>query len=281
MKPLTREIQIGSFAVGGSNGFLLVAGPCVIEGREITLRIARRLKAIAETLKIYLIFKASYDKANRTSIRSFRGPGLSEGLEVLRIVREETGVPVLSDVHRIDEVEKASQVLDVLQIPAFLCRQTDLVVEIGRTMKPVNVKKGQFLAPWDVENVIEKLVSVGNQDLMLTERGTCFGYNNLITDFRSLAIMRGYGYPVIFDATHSVQLPGGTGEASGGQVEFVGPLCRAAVAVGVDGIFMEVHENPRDALCDGENSLSLDVLPPLLEQLKKVELALRQGDDGD
>ncbi len=281
MKPLTREVQIGSISVGGSNGFFLVAGPCVIEGREVTLRIARRLKAMAEALEIPLIFKASYDKANRTSIRSFRGPGLNQGLEILNIVKTETGIPVLSDVHKIDEVEKACQVLDVLQIPAFLCRQTDLVMEVGRAMKPVNVKKGQFLAPWDVGNVIEKVVSAGNHDLMVTERGTCFGYNNLITDYRSLSILRKYGYPVIFDATHSVQLPGGMGEATGGQAEFVAPLSRAAVAVGVDGVFIEVHESPQDARCDGQNSLRLDDLPSLLKQLKRVESALRQGDDGD
>ncbi len=281
MKPLTREFQIGSISVGGSNGFFLVAGPCVIEGREITLRIARRLKAMAEALEIPLIFKASYDKANRTSIRSFRGPGLNHGLEILNLVKAETGIPVLSDVHKIDEVERACQVLDVLQIPAFLCRQTDLVLEVGRTMKPVNVKKGQFLAPWDVGNVIEKVVSAGNQDLMVTERGTCFGYNNLVTDYRSLSILRKYGYPVIFDATHSVQLPGGMGEATGGQAEFVAPLSRAAMAVGVDGIFIEVHESPQDARCDGQNSLRLDDVPSLLKQLKRVESALGQGDDGD
>lgn len=281
MTTLTREVRIGNVSVGGSNGFFLVAGPCVIEGREITLRIAHRLKAMTQTLGIPFIFKASYDKANRTSIRSFRGIGLDEGLEVLKLVKEETGVPVLSDVHQIDEVEKVSEVLDVIQIPAFLCRQTDLVVEVSRTMKAVNVKKGQFLAPWDVGNVIEKVVSTGNQDLMVTERGASFGYNNLVTDFRSLTILRRYGYPVIFDATHSVQLPGGMGEASGGQVEFVPPLSRAAVAVGIDGIFMEVHERPCEARCDGQNSLSLDDFPPLLRQLKAVESALRQDSNGD
>ncbi len=281
MKPPTREVRIGDVSVGGFSGFLLVAGPCVIEGREITLRIAERLKGISQTLEIPLIFKASYDKANRTSIQSFRGPGLDEGLEVLNLVKEKTGLPVLSDVHRIDDVEKASDVLDAIQIPAFLCRQTDLVVEVARTMKPVNVKKGQFLAPWDVGQVIEKVVSTGNCDLMVTERGTCFGYNNLITDFRSLTILRRYGYPVVFDATHSVQLPGGMGETSGGQAEFIQPLSRAAVAAGIDGIFMEVHERPCDALCDGQNSLSLDALPPLIRQLKAVESALRQDGDGD
>jgi 2-dehydro-3-deoxyphosphooctonate aldolase (KDO 8-P synthase) len=281
MKPLTREVHIEGISVGGSNGFLLVAGPCVIENRDTTLRIAQRLKTISETLEIPLIFKTSYDKANRTSVGSFRGPGLREGLGVLRLVKEETGLPVLSDIHTIDEVKEASQVLDVVQIPAFLCRQTDLVLEIARTMKPVNVKKGQFLAPWDMKNVIEKVVSTGNHDLMVTERGACFGYNNLVTDFRALSIMRGYGYPVIFDATHSVQLPGGMGQASGGQAEFVAPLSRAAIAVGVDGIFMEVHENPSEALCDGQNTLSLDDLPSLLKQLKTVESALRKGDNGD
>jgi len=281
MKTLTREVRIGQFSVGGGNGFFLVAGPCVIEKRELTLRIAHRLKAISQDLGIPIIFKASFDKANRTSIRSYRGPGLEDGLEILKLTKEETGMPVLSDIHRIDEVEKASRVLDVLQIPAFLCRQTDLVVEAARTMKPINVKKGQFLAPWDVRNVIGKVVSTGNEDLMVTERGTCFGYNNLVTDFRSLAIVRGYGYPVVFDATHSVQLPGGAAEASGGQAEFVRPLSRAAVAVGVDGVFMEVHERPSEALCDGQNCLVLDDLVPLLRQLKAVELVLRENSSGD
>lgn len=281
MKPLTREVQIGRIWVGGSHGLMLIAGPCVIEGREIALRIAQRLKGISETLGIPLLFKASYDKANRTSIRSFRGPGLREGLEVLKLVREETGLPVLSDIHKVEEVEMASKALDVLQIPAFLCRQTDLLVEAARTMKPVNVKKGQFLAPWDIENVVEKVVSTGNHSLMVTERGTCFGYNNLVTDLRSLTLLRRYGYPVIFDATHSVQLPGGLGQASGGQVEFVAPLSRAAVAVGIDGVFMEVHENPGKALCDGPNALNLDDLPPLLRQLKSVESALKQNGNGD
>jgi 2-dehydro-3-deoxyphosphooctonate aldolase (KDO 8-P synthase) len=281
MKPLTREVHIEGISVGGSNGFLLVAGPCVIENRDTTLRVAQRLKTISEILEIPLIFKTSYDKANRTSVGSFRGPGLREGLGVLKLVKEETGLPLLSDIHTIDEVKEASQVLDVVQIPAFLCRQTDLVLEIARTMKPVNVKKGQFLAPWDMKNVIEKVVSTGNHDLMVTERGACFGYNNLVTDFRALSIMRGYGYPVIFDATHSVQLPGGMGQASGGQAEFVAPLSRAAIAVGVDGIFIEVHENPSEALCDGQNTLSLDDLPSLLKQLKTVESALRKGDNGD
>jgi len=281
MKPLTREVRVGNVSVGGSNGFSLVAGPCVIEGRETTLRIARGVKAISQTLGIPFIFKSSYDKANRTSLRSFRGPGLCEGLEILKLVKEEIGVPVLSDVHKIDEVDQASQVLDVIQVPAFLCRQTDLVIEVARTMKPMNVKKGQFLAPWDMGKVIEKVVSTGNHDLMVTERGVCFGYNNLVTDFRSLSILRRYGYPVIFDATHSVQLPGGMGETSGGQAEFVPPLSRAAVAVGIDGIFMEVHERPGEALCDGQNSLRLDDLASLLRQLQAVESALKPNESND
>jgi 2-dehydro-3-deoxyphosphooctonate aldolase (KDO 8-P synthase) len=281
MKPLTREIQIGDVRVGGSKKFILVAGPCVIEDGERTLRIAHRLKTISLSLKIPLIFKASYDKANRTSVHSFRGPGLAEGLEVLKAVKEEAGIPVLSDVHGIDEVDKASQVLDVLQVPAFLCRQTDLVLEIARTMRPINVKKGQFLAPWDMEKVIEKALSTGNHNVMVTERGASFGYNNLVTDFRALSILRTYGYPVIFDATHSVQLPGGLGQSSGGQIEFVPPLCRAAVAVGVDGVFLEVHEDPGAALCDGPNSLGLDELPSLLEQLKAIESALGRLTNGD
>ena len=257
--------------IGGGNSLVLIAGPCVIEGREITLRIAEKLKKIASALSIPLIFKSSYDKANRTSIDSYRGPGLLEGLKILDEVRVKLSLPVLSDVHRFEEIERAASVLEVLQVPAFLCRQTDFITEIARTKKVVNLKKGQFLAPWDMKNIIEKIHSVDNDKILLTERGTSFGYNNLVADMRSLPLMKGLGYPVVFDATHSVQLPGGKGKVSGGQREFVPYLSRAAVAVGVDAVFMEVHEDPDRALCDGPNSISLDSLPGLLAQIKKID----------
>jgi len=217
-----------------------------------------------------LIFKASYDKANRTSLNSFRGPGLTDGLKVLAEIKKEFDIPVLSDVHRISEIDAAARVLDILQIPAFLCRQTDMATAVAQTGKPVNIKKGQFLAPWDVSNVVEKITSSGNRQVLITERGTMFGYNNMVVDFRGFMIMRRTGCPVIFDATHSVQLPGGSGTSSGGQRDFAPLLARAAVAAGVDGIFMEVHPDPERALCDGPNSLQLDTLYDLLAQLKSI-----------
>jgi 2-dehydro-3-deoxyphosphooctonate aldolase (KDO 8-P synthase) len=254
--------------------FFLVSGPCVIEDEAVTLRIADRLKQMADSLGIPFTFKASYDKANRTAITSFRGPGIQDGLRVLAKVKETFDVPVLSDVHRISDVAAAAQVLDVIQIPAFLCRQTDLLLAVAKTGKPVNVKKGQFLAPWDMINIVEKIRSVSSVQPMITERGVMFGYNNLVVDFRGIHIMQQTGCPVVFDATHSVQLPGGAGTHSGGQREFAPVLARAAIAAGADGVFLEVHENPDKALCDGPNSLPLDQLPGLLVQLKAIKTAL-------
>jgi 2-dehydro-3-deoxyphosphooctonate aldolase (KDO 8-P synthase) len=254
--------------------FFLISGPCVIEDEAVTLRIAARLKALTDSLGIPFTFKASYDKANRTAITAFRGPGIQDGLRVLTKVKETLGVPILSDVHRISEVAAAAQVLDVIQIPAFLCRQTDLLLAVAKTGKPVNVKKGQFLAPWDMINIVEKIRSVSSVQPMITERGVMFGYNNLVVDFRGIQIMQQTGCPVVFDATHSVQLPGGAGTHSGGQREFAPVLARAAIAAGADGVFLEVHEDPDKALCDGPNSLPLDQLPGLLVQLKAIKTAL-------
>lgn len=266
-----KTVQIGNLTVGGGKGLFLMAGPCVIEDPERTLAIGRRAKAICEKLGIPYIFKASFDKANRSSYHSFRGPGLEEGLAILKHIKEELQVPVVSDIHSIEQIEPAAEVLDVLQIPAFLCRQTDLVYGAAATGKCVSVKKGQFMAPKDMKNVLNKMEESGNQNLMLTERGFTFGYNNLVVDMRAFPIMREFGYPVIFDATHSVQLPGGAGTSSSGQREFVANLARAAVASGVDGLFMEVHDNPAEALSDGPNMLYLDQLEELLVQLTAID----------
>jgi 2-dehydro-3-deoxyphosphooctonate aldolase (KDO 8-P synthase) len=266
----TEGIRIGNVTVGGIGSLFLISGPCVIESPEVTLNIARFLKGLAQRLDMPVIFKSSYDKANRTSIESYRGPGIIKGLEILKEVKETTGLPVLSDVHQVSEVEKAAEILDVIQIPAFLSRQTDLIVEAARTRLPVNIKKGQFLSPWDMEQVILKVTSVGNCRLLLTERGTSFGYRNLVVDMRSLSVMKGFGYPVVFDATHSVQLPGGRGSSSDGQGEFIAPLARAAVAAGADGIFLEIHPDPGSALSDGPNSLPLDGVEPLMRVLKEI-----------
>jgi 2-dehydro-3-deoxyphosphooctonate aldolase (KDO 8-P synthase) len=267
---MSHLIDIGNFKIGRDAPLALIAGPCVIESYETARAIAAEMKAISADLELPFIFKASYDKANRTSAASFRGPGMEDGLRILAEIKKEFDVPVLSDIHRIREIPAASRVLDIIQIPAFLCRQTDMVIEAARSAKVLNVKKGQFLAPWDIENVVEKIVSAGNRNILITERGTMFGYNNLVVDFRGLMIMRQSGYPIIFDATHSVQLPGGAGGSSGGQREFAPVLARAAVAAGVDGIFMEVHQNPDRALCDGPNSLRLDTVKNLLSQLKSI-----------
>lgn len=271
----TREVTVGNVKLGGGRPLALIAGPCVIETKEATLRHAERLMTICNGLGIGLIFKASYDKANRTSVHAFRGPGMEEGLEILAAVKEKLGLSVLSDIHSIEQVEPAAQVLDVLQIPAFLCRQTDLLVAAAETGKVINVKKGQFLAPWDMKNVAGKLAATGNENIVLTERGVSFGYNNLVVDMRSFPVMRGFGYPVVFDATHSVQLPGGQGTSSGGQREFVEFLSRAAVATGIDGIFLEVHEDPDKALCDGPNSVPLAELPALLKKLQALDAVVR------
>jgi 2-dehydro-3-deoxyphosphooctonate aldolase (KDO 8-P synthase) len=274
---VNREIKIQEVAIGGKNPFVLIAGPCVIEGREETLRIAESLQEITSAVSVPLIFKSSYDKANRSSLKSFRGPGLERGLEILREVRKRLNLPVLSDVHRFEEIQEAASVLDVIQIPAFLCRQTDFVMEVARTGKPVNVKKGQFIAPLEVKNIIDKITSTGNQKILITERGFTFGYNNLVADMRSLVILKQFGYPVVFDATHSVQLPGGNTDSSGGEREFIPPLSRAAVAVGVDALFLEVHEKPDQALCDGSNSLTLKELPSLLSTLKEIDRIVKEG----
>jgi 2-dehydro-3-deoxyphosphooctonate aldolase (KDO 8-P synthase) len=272
---MVKEITIGNIKIGGNRPLVLIAGPCVMESEADTLHCAERLMTIANGISIPLIFKASYDKANRTSVTSYRGPGLKEGLRILTKVKEALGVPVLSDIHSIEQIAPAAEVLDVLQIPAFLCRQTDLVVAAAKSGRAINIKKGQFLAPWDMENVVGKALSAGNERIILTERGVSFGYNNLVSDMRSLPILRKTGFPVVFDATHSVQLPGGQGGTSGGQREFVEYLGRAAVATGIDGIFMEVHENPEKALCDGPNSIRLDELPALLKKLKAIDAIVK------
>jgi 2-dehydro-3-deoxyphosphooctonate aldolase (KDO 8-P synthase) len=272
---VARVVTIAGVAVGGGRPLALIAGPCVIESPELALDAAKRLKSLSEALGIGVVYKSSYDKANRTSIKSFRGPGLSEGLEVLRRVKQEVGLPVLSDVHSVEEVEPAAEVLDCLQIPAFLCRQTDLLLAAAATGKPINVKKGQFMAPWDMEHVVEKLQSQGSDQILLTERGTSFGYNSLVADMRSLEIMRSFGFPVVFDATHAVQLPGGRGSASGGDRRYIPTLARAAVAVGCDALFMEVHPEPERALCDGPNQWPLEELRPLIEQLLAIDRVVR------
>ena len=250
---------------------MLIAGPCIIEDGPATLRAAEGIKAITESLDIGFIFKCSYDKANRTSVDSYRGPGLAEGLEILQTVKETLSVPILTDVHCTSDVERVAEVADIIQIPALLSRQTDLLIAAASTGKPVNIKKGQFMAPHDMEKAAQKIIGQGNEKVILTERGTTFGYNNLVVDFRSLPIMRSLGYPVFFDATHSVQLPAALSSASGGDREMIPYLARAAVAVGVDGLFMEVHPNPDKALCDGPNSLALDALEPLLKELQELD----------
>ncbi len=273
---MVNPVQVNSIRIGRPEPFVLISGPCVIENEQTTFDIAEQLKKMTARLNVPFIFKASYDKANRTSIDSFRGPGIKKGLEILTSIRKELGVPVISDVHQVSEVEKAAQALDIIQIPAFLCRQTDLIVEAAKTGKPVNIKKGQFLAPWDMKNVVNKILSTGNSKIVLTDRGASFGYNNLVTDFRCIQIMHETtGCPVIYDATHSVQLPGGAGTASSGQREFVPLLARAAIAAGVDGLFIETHRNPEMALSDGPNSMRLEDLEELLKQLKAIEGALQ------
>lgn len=255
----------------------LIAGPCVIESERHALMMARRIARIAERLDVPYIFKASYDKANRSSARSFRGFGMAEGLRILRHVKEEVGVPVITDVHESDQVAAAAEVADVLQIPAFLCRQTDLLQAAAASGRVVNVKKGQFLAPWDVANLVEKVEAGGCRQILLTERGTSFGYNNLVVDMRSFPILRGFGYPVVFDVTHSVQLPGGLGDATDGQAEYIEHLARAGVACGVDGLFMEVHDNPPMAMSDAATQFALEKLEPMLETLLKIHQITRSN----
>ncbi|HOD29437.1 MAG TPA: 3-deoxy-8-phosphooctulonate synthase [Syntrophales bacterium] len=267
----TKQVMVGSVALGGGAPLALIAGPCVLETEAMALEIARYLKGLAGDLEIGLIFKASYDKANRTSLKGFRGPGLEKGLEILAAVKRECDVPVLTDVHRFEEIGPAAAVADVLQVPAFLCRQTDFVMEVARRAGVINLKKGQFLAPSDCAPMVEKARAAGNERIILTERGTSFGYHNLVADFRALPILRSLGFPVVFDATHSVQLPGGSGNASGGDRDMVPYLCRAAVAAGVDGLFLEVYPDPSQARCDGPNSLALDALPGLLKTLIAID----------
>jgi 2-dehydro-3-deoxyphosphooctonate aldolase (KDO 8-P synthase) len=273
----TKRVRIGNVEIGAGRPLAVIAGPCVIESRESALKHAALLKEAADRVGVPYIFKSSYDKANRSSVDSYRGPGLGKGLEILAEVKKETGVPILTDVHEREQVALVSEVADVLQIPAFLCRQTDFVVAVAQSGKVVNVKKGQFLAPWDIANIVDKILSANNDQILLTERGVSFGYNNLISDMRSLVVMRELGYPVVFDATHSLQLPGGLGKASGGERKYIGPLARAGVAVGVDALFMEVHENPDQALSDGPNSLPLREFEEVLRIVKEIDGILKRG----
>lgn len=277
---MARKISISGAVIGGDTLPLIIAGPCVVEDEDTTFHTAIKLKELCKAEGFPFVFKSSYDKANRTSLASYRGPGSERGLRVLSEVRSKYDIPVMSDVHSVDEIKAASEVLDALQIPAFLCRQTDLILSASNTGKPVNIKKGQFLAPWDVKNIIEKFTSTGNHNVFMTERGTSFGYNNLVVDFRSLPIMRSFGYPVVFDVTHSLQLPGGHGRSSGGEREFAEPFARAAVAVGVDGLFMEVHPEPDKALCDGPNMISLSDMGRMLEIIKSVHAAIYRYQPG-
>ena len=275
VSPVTIKTPDGKdFTVGAGQPLLLIAGPCALESEELARKVAGTMQEICSRLGISYVFKASFDKANRTSLDSYRGPGLDEGLSILSRIRTEMQVPVISDVHDVSQVAPAAEVLDILQIPAFLCRQTDLLVAAAQSGKPVNLKKGQFVSPWDMENGVNKLRGAGGKKIMLVERGASFGYNNLVVDMRSLPVMRGFNCPVIFDATHSVQLPGGAGGTSGGQREFIAPLSRAAVAAGIDGLFMEVHPDPDKALCDGPNSMPLDAIEQLLTQLLRVQKAV-------
>ena len=270
----TREIPIGSVRLGGNSPLTLIAGPCVIESEAHAMRMAESITKIAGDLGVPYIYKASYDKANRTSVNSYRGPGIAEGLRVLRKIKEQFKLPILSDVHDVSQIAPAAEVCDVLQIPAFLSRQTDLLIAAGKSGRVVNLKKGQFLSPWEMSNNVEKVASTGNKNIFLTERGTSFGYQNLVVDMRTFPIMRKLGYPVVFDVTHSVQLPGGEGKSSGGQPEFIEPLASAGVAVGVDGIFLEVHDNPAEAKSDGANALHLNKLKDVLEQLLAIHGAV-------
>lgn len=273
---IPRKIALGALQIGGGLPLVVIAGPCVIESKDSALRHGAALRAASDRVGVPYIFKASYDKANRSSLHSFRGPGLENGLEILAAVKEKIGVPILTDVHEIDQVERVKAVADVLQIPAFLCRQTEFVLAVARSGKVVNVKKGQFLAPWDMRNVVEKIRSTGNEQILLTERGASFGYNNLVSDMRSLIVMREFGYPVVFDATHSLQLPGGLGNASGGERKYIPALARAGVAAGIDALFMEVHEDPEHALSDGPNSLTLNDFEGLLRVVKRIDAVVKE-----
>ena len=269
-------VTLGNIKIGGKNPMVLIGGPCVIESEKSALYHAEKIKKIAEKLKTPFIFKSSYDKANRTSVKSYRGPGIDEGLKILKKVKEDIGVFVLSDVHTAEEAKRAAEVLDIIQIPAFLSRQTSLIIEAAKTDRIINIKKGQFLSPWDIKHVIEKVQSAGNDNILVTERGTSFGYNNLVSDFRSIIIMKNFAVPVIYDASHSVQMPGGLGESSGGDRRFIHPLILAAASVGADGIFIEVHENPDEALSDGPNMLPLKELESILRKVREIEKITRE-----
>jgi len=273
---IPRKIAVGALQIGGGLPLAVIAGPCVIESKDSALRHGAALKAASDRVGVPYIFKSSYDKANRSSLHSFRGSGLENGLEILAAVKEKIGVPVLTDVHEIDQVDRVKAVADVLQIPAFLCRQTEFVLAVAKSGKVVNVKKGQFLAPWDMRNVVEKIRSTGNEQILLTERGASFGYNNLVSDMRSLVVMREFGYPVVFDATHSLQLPGGLGNASDGERKYIPALARAGVAAGIDALFMEVHEDPEQALSDGPNSLMLNDFEGLLRIIKRIDAIVKE-----
>jgi 2-dehydro-3-deoxyphosphooctonate aldolase (KDO 8-P synthase) len=272
----TKELSLGSLHLGGGNSLFLIAGPCVIESETHARSMAERVAKIAADAGVPYIFKASYDKANRSSVKAFRGPGLAEGLRILGKIKTDLGVPVLTDIHDASQASHAAEVVDILQIPAFLARQTDLLLAAAKTGRIVNVKKGQFLSPWDMKNVVEKVASTGNEKIILTERGASFGYNNLVVDMRAFPVMQKFGYPVVYDVTHSVQLPGGQGHASGGQPEFIETLARAGVAAGADGIFLETHDNPAAALSDGANALPLAQLPQLLGRLKDLSALVRR-----
>ena len=273
----SRPVRVGPLTIGGGAPLVLIAGPCVIESRDAALRHAERVRDVAARAGIAAVYKSSFDKANRTSVAGYRGVGLDDGLAILAAVRREAGLPVLTDVHEKEQIAAVAEVVDVLQTPAFLCRQTDFIVAVASAGKPVNLKKGQFLSPGEMEQVVGKAASTGNRDLLVTERGFAFGYNNLVADMRSLAILASTGCPVVFDATHSVQQPGGLGTASGGDRRFVAPLARAAVAAGVDAVFMEVHEDPSRARSDGATSVPLAELPALLRELVAVDRALREA----
>jgi len=272
----TREISLGSLRLGGGNPLFLIAGPCVIESESHARSMAERVAKITSDAGVPYIFKASYDKANRSSVKAFRGPGLSEGLRILSKIKSDLHLPILTDIHDASQAAPAAEVVDILQIPAFLSRQTDLLVAAAKTGRIVNVKKAQFLSPWDMGNVAEKIAAAGNQKIILTERGASFGYNNLVVDMRTFPVLAKFGYPVVYDVTHSVQLPGGQGHSSGGQPEFIEPLARAGVATGVDGIFLETHDNPAAALSDGPNALPLAQLPQLLARLKDLSTLVRR-----
>jgi 2-dehydro-3-deoxyphosphooctonate aldolase (KDO 8-P synthase) len=271
-----RIVAIANLQIGGGLPLAVIAGPCVIESKDSALKHGAALKSAADRVGVPYIFKSSYDKANRSSLHSFRGPGLENGLEILAAVKEKISVPILTDVHEIEQVGRVKEVADILQIPAFLCRQTDFVLAVANSGKVINIKKGQFLAPWDMRNVVDKIRSTGNEQILLTERGASFGYNNLISDMRSLVVMRDLGYPVVFDATHSLQLPGGLGAASGGERKYIPALARAGVAAGIDALFMEVHEDPERALSDGPNSLPLRDFENLLRVVKRLDATVKE-----